>query len=671
MASGNRKRTASMAKLSWMLAGTALASGCQSMMGITAKAAPLFRGGNCAASSAVPGETTSDPSRLEAIARSCEAAAGNTDSIRERTGLLYQAGTANMLLGEYYKARHSEPPLGLGLATAADQLDLVVRSTTYGGPVAPTKNSKADTSNIAGAARLALARTYKSQGRYPEAIATLEKMLAAAPTQPNAAAKLELARVYLERSRDGAVADGSLEKAVGYLDVFSGDLKYEDPALVAEGRSELIDRASQLGLAMMNAPQSRESSQRAIDALGKAETGAVAAGDSIPRAKVADIYVKLGQAKLRMAGLPTAGAPTVFDCNSKADSFWLGQAQISFTTALAKASDSAEANAGMGCARQAIAFQTGAPPTDAIPWFEQAVARAPSEKRYWLSYASALGASGRDATPAFNKALALAGDDPAQAAAIHVEIAKIYLSRGQTDLAMQSAHNALAADKNNGGAHLVLGKALYLNRDSGGSSVQAKREMDQAIELTRLRAEQKAVSADALYYRSLLEMEPANRAPRQSVRDAIDASNTLDKPEYKDQACLATVRFLDSTLIADGKIRCSVDDSPDASVFAKGALHEGMFYLATTHVSGIDKDKGREYALKSFDKGIARLGDGGPGEDPTTRSLRAKLTVGRAIAYSCVGLRDTGLGIMRSVDVSYQDEADRFFTQYDVKSCVR
>ena len=680
MALGSRRRTAGAINLAWLLAGTVLASGCQSI-GLTARASPAGSGDRNCYGIVYPGVDADfaalDPGRLEAIARGCALAAGETDSVRSRTAALFNAGRANLELGRYHRDHRTDPPLGLGLTTAADQLDLVVRATNY--TVAaiendPKKKAKAKPTDadIPGAARLALARVYKLQGRYPEAIRTLEAMLAAAPSQPNAAAKLELARVYLDRSRDGAIADGSLEKAVGYLDVFSLDLINEDPALVREGRLELINRASQLGLAMMSAPPSRESSQRAIDALAKAEAGAVAAGDAVPAAAVAGIYIKLGQAKLRMAGLPTIQAPTVFQCDALADSFWLGEAQKSFTIAVGKAADSAEANAGMGCTRQAIAYQTSAPPIDAIGWFEQAVKLQPKQIRYWLSYANVLGASGRDATPAFQQALALAGSDMAQTARIHVEIAKIFLNSGQTDAAIASAKDALAADKTNGGAHLVLGKALYQSGTGGARNAYlAKAELDQAVDLTRLRAEQKDDYAEALYYRSLLEMAPPNQSPHRAVRDAIDAANTSDKPPYKEQACLATVRFLDSTLIADGKIRCSVEDSPDAMTYAKSSLMEGMFFLATTRVRGIDKDKGREYALKSFDKGIGRLGDGGPGEDIPTKSLRAKLTVGRAIAYSCVGLRETGLAIMRDVDVTYQGEADQYFTTYHVKECQR
>jgi tetratricopeptide (TPR) repeat protein len=679
MALGSRRRTAGAINLAWLLAGTVFASGCQTL-GLTARASPANAGDRNCYGAVYPGVDVNfaslDPGRLEAIARGCALAAGETDSVRQRTAALFHAGRANLELGKYHRDHRSDPPLGLGLATAADQLDLVVRATNY--TVAAIESSskkakaKASDADIPAAARLALARVYKLQGRYPEAIRTLEAMLAAAPNQPNAAAKLELARVYLDRSKDGAVADGSLEKAVGYLEVFASDLTAEDPALVQEGRLELINRASQLGLAMMSGPPSRESSQRAIDALAKAEAGAVAAGASVPAGAVADIYMKLGQAKLRMAGLPTIQAPTVFQCDAQGDSFWLGEAQKSFTLALGKAADNAEANAGMGCARQAIAYQTSAPPVDAIPWFEQAVKLQPTQIRYWLSYANVLGASGRDATPAFQQALALAGADMVQAARIHVEIAKIYLHGGQIDAAIASAKDALAADKTNGGAHLVLGKALYESRAGAAKNAYlAKAELDQAVMLTKLRAEQKDDYAEALYYRSLLEMDPPTVQARAAVRDAIDAANSADRPAYKEQACLATVRFLDATLVADGKIRCSVEDSPDANVFAKASLLEGMFYLATTRVPGIDKDKGREYALKSFDKGLGRLGDSSPGEDIPTKSLRAKLTVGRAIAYSCVGLRETGLAIMRDVDVTYQGEADQYFTTYHVKACQR
>ena len=63
-------------------------------------------------------------------------------------------------------SRPHDPPAGLGLATAADQLDLVVRSTTYAVTPAPADakgrkdKTKADTNELPGRARLALARVY-------------------------------------------------------------------------------------------------------------------------------------------------------------------------------------------------------------------------------------------------------------------------------------------------------------------------------------------------------------------------------------------------------------------------------------------------------------------------------------------------------------------------------
>jgi tetratricopeptide (TPR) repeat protein len=653
-----------------LLAGTALATGCQTVAGLTNAAAQTGGSKDCYGNTLTSGPdfTAADELRLRSIADRCVYAADNTDSIRQRTTALFHAGRANLEMGSDAIAQRRDAPAGYGLPAAATQLELVVGNTRY--EALPAKGGDKARNDLAGLARLELARTYKLQARYANAIDTLDKMINAAPSLPNAAAKLELARVYLARSRDGAVQDGSLEKAVGYLDVFSSDLKGEDPTLVATGRAELVEAATKLGLAMMNAPASAESSQRAIDAFSKAEKGALASGGSAPAARVGEIYVRLGQAKLRMAGLPSAGASTEFQCESKADTYWLGEAEKNFTQALAK-SDSAEANAGMGCARQAIAYQSGSRPTDAVAWYEKAVARDRENLRYQLSYASALGATGNDATAAFQRALNLARNKTEEAN-IHVEIAKIYLNKGQTDAAIASAQNALNADKSSGAAHLVLGKAYYADR-AGKPSVAwaAKRELDAAVAATRLRAEQKPLYADALYHRSLLSMEAPTTAPTTAVRDATEAVNTIDRPEYKEQACLAIVRFMNTALVADGKIRCSAELTNDTVTGAKGLLMEGMFFLATTRVPGIDRDKGWEWALNSFEQGVSRIGTTSLGEGPDIGLLRAKLRVGEAISYSCVGLRERGLATMRDVDVNYQAQAEQYFVRYNVKNCTR
>jgi len=180
-----------------------------------------------------------------------------------------------------------------------------------------------------------------------------------------------------------------------------------------------------------------------------------------------------------------------------------------------------------------------------------------------------------------------------------------------------------------------------------------------------------ALYADALYHRSLLSMESPTTAPSTAVRDATEAVNTIDRAEYREQACLAIVRFMNTALVADGKIRCSADLTNDTVTGSKGLLMEGMFFLATTRVPGIDRDKGWEWALDSFEKGGARIGNASLGEGPDLGLLRAKLRVGEAISYSCVGLRERGLATMRDVDVNYQAEAEKYFVRYNVKNCVR
>jgi tetratricopeptide (TPR) repeat protein len=666
-----------LTRLTTVLAGAALVTGCQTIAGFfndTALAAP----GKVSMKS-ISKDCFRDPMPgyggdysslsvevLQRIASDCTDAAPRTDSISQRTTSLLHVGQADLALGARALADKNNQESSARLGLAASALEKVLGATLDDVTVDKTK------ADIAARAALDLSRVYEMQRRYPEALAAVDQML---KVRPGSAA------AYYQRSQINLARGGadSLRAAVDDLAIFSSDLKTENPNLVDQGRRELVVRSVQLGNAILDGSQTREGAQAAIDAFGKAEAGAVASKGAIDKNSIAAIYSSLGRAKLRMAGLSTPGGSAEYGCAAGvAQPYWLNAALVNFRSALVNAPDSPEANAGVGCALQALDS-----PNDAIPAFSRAAELAPNNVGNQLALARALAAANRsgEAAPIYENALSLVRDNPGKTSQILVEIAQIHLQTleglrraGSTDEARKSAEMASAienldlavkADPANVAARVWRGEFYVGYRPN---AVLARKDLLEAERLTRF-SNEKMLRAEALYRLSQLEMRPPVN-PRAAIDDAKGAVAIVDRTEYKDHACLVHIKFLPRFpgLDGDTKNYCGAGRSDSD---AKGKLYEGMYYLGTTQFKrGRDQDNGWESASKSFENGLVSLGQPSVEEGQQVKDLRAKLFVGLAYAYSCIGMRGLG-GDMLVKAGAGQEDARQFFTDYGVGTCAR
>src|SRR3972149_3382144 len=123
-ASEGAARGGRLARMMVVLAGTALATGCQTVAGFTNAVAQPSGGKSVSKEcfsptlSSTPDFSTADEARLRAIAESCGYSADFPDSIRQRTTALYHAGRANLEIGADAIALRREAPAGFGLPAA-------------------------------------------------------------------------------------------------------------------------------------------------------------------------------------------------------------------------------------------------------------------------------------------------------------------------------------------------------------------------------------------------------------------------------------------------------------------------------------------------------------------------------------------------------------------------
>jgi tetratricopeptide (TPR) repeat protein len=669
-----------------VLAGTALASGCQTTAGFMNGGLFAPTGGSANASggrfdcfrepAGGVGPDFSDvvaypnASDVKNVADQCLAVAthpGSRDAFASITRAHFYAGRANLELGRRYLDQKSpEGQTALGLA--AQELETVASNTrgdltpppadTPGRRKAPASDARR---NLAIKARLELAQTYELLQRPQDAIDRITQILSVDPT--NAEASYTRAKVIVNRGRRGDIE--ALTAAVNDLSLFAGEAKNADPPVRAEGRKELVARGRELGGLTLRT-QTTDATLRSIDAFSKAAEAASRADKegTLPKPVVSEAFSDLGNAQLQMAGLSGPKETADFGCAANAGApSWVTAAFNSFGDAVKYDPNQAAGHAGKGCALQAQGNTN-----QAIEEFQRAASLEGQNVGYLLRWARALDAAKRpsEAEKVYNSALDLAHGDKPQTARIYVQIADIHMKSfedngdpKELDIVGATLDEAVKADATYAPARVMRGNLYFVKRRSAYLATADLLEAASSAKFTS----DKGLEADAYHGLSRIKMDSG--AAADAIEYAKKAADIGGKPIYREQACLAYIRFLNGARLRDGPAYC---DAGRNNPPLKAVLREGMYYLRTTFFTRrYEQDKGWEHALDAFEYGL-KLADSNQAEQEQAKDLKSQLILGKGFALGCIGLAGRGNDVIR--DVGDKNRAAAEFEKFGIGRCA-
>lgn len=237
--------------------------------------------------------------------------------------------------------------------------------------------------------------------------------------------------------------------------------RYRGPAALAVLSLQLADRAMSLPMTqdMEALQQNTRDARLYYTGVLRANTVLRAIGGS-PVGDEARIFANLGMLDLRLAGLLGMNNTPNFDCRAGGDPASLDDAGASFSQAIGLNSSIREAHWGLGCVHMARAYNersnfvnTQGGFENAITSFRSAVGSPGSGDRnsfiYYLSLARALVEVGQwedgaqtGALTNFRLALNYGGE---RATRIHIDMARIFIDKRQTNNALCSLAQAVGA----------------------------------------------------------------------------------------------------------------------------------------------------------------------------------------------------------------------------------
>jgi tetratricopeptide (TPR) repeat protein len=569
-------------------------------------------------------------------------------------------------------------------------------------------------------ATLELIQAYRERGRFDEALARLDQAIRPSirrgPVVQASDPAVAYQRAMLVLADRGI---GERESAFNALrPVFSRSNDSLTPLTqreIANGRAWLFRLGRELGEQALIAQTSSDRAQREIEArravefltaaadtvryggwgIGAPEDirGKIPGGPPPTEAMLADVFAKLGNAKLRAAGLTARVNGPDLDClggdrSSEAPTY-IREAKEAFSTIMARYpegdSRSADAHWGYGCAMLAglgYARDRNSDLAEAIRHLSTAQAGRPVNL-LTLARAQAILGPPSVARPNYQAALAaLTGPDNAELRSeIHVDIARTYLFNSlsfddpnPTDLsranaadpeAIRNLRSAVSTHERNTDAHLMLAQ-IYLSKAEWAS---ARSELSTLLRAAYRLDEGDPAKAQARYFASRLETLAYQQARyeeeaagphtasycRRTERDrlwsrgecavnlAMAAFNSDQTSGlYRRQVCIARTLFG----VFGGESYCTADRGRDGDEFAQALLFEGMYYLRRAHrqPAGIMQDNWA-LSLRAFETGLNEVAPGvnvdiypfGFGSDQNI-PLRDLLRYGERYVRLCAGL---------------------------------
>jgi tetratricopeptide (TPR) repeat protein len=297
---------------------------------------------------------------------------------------------------------------------------------------------------------------------------------------------------------------------------------------------------------------------------------------------------------------------------------------------------------------------------DAGRRFQRALELSPDTVELLLDLSRVLAASGQTdaAEEPLRRAIAVGPPD----ADILVELARIQLARRHPEEARASFEAAAAIDPGLATAFLGIGEILFAK---GPSHFPAAREQFQEAQRLALRLKDASARGRALYFLSRIETEGPAPAQSSAIRLADEAlAINGSNPEYRSQACLARIRFLDrKSAISSGEtsgLCASVAEGPTPQARLLAGLHQ---LRLAQFADGDDRKRRWESAYKAFSDGVEALSKA---DGDVDQQLRSRLEMGQGMAYYCIGFSDIGRQMMERAD----KEARAFFDAYHVARCI-
>jgi tetratricopeptide (TPR) repeat protein len=672
-------------------------------------------------------------SRLAEIAERCSAISlGNSIGGARAGRAHFYAGRAYRMLGEPQNADRTQ-----NLDRAIGHLEGAVSVGQY----FPASEFGAEQR----AATIELVRAYRQRGRIRDARERLDRTGPGALSPDDSAVAYQRAMLILAEL--GAESQGGKEGAFGALrHVFtrsnaslnppltdserrngaSGDIKRLTDAEIRDGRALLFDIGADLGQRALDAQRdARDRAQsviqgtRAIEYFSASASavresgwsiGAPEGGSPPTLEEMSDVFFKLGNARLRAAGVaPRRNGPDL-DCfvgarERPGDSAGqIRDATDAFNTILANQNIAgarrADAHWGLGCAKLAsldanrnLDGDLQAAIADLQRAVDQTDQSGPDRSRYLLTLANAQFIQGTSDAARRNYQDALNALQNSQYSAlrseIYVDIARTHLfsacGRGGDDVSQRrcigfenpspidlshvqtpsaeaqgALTEALRANSDNSDARVMLAQ-IHMNRRNWDL---ARRELDVLLIGSDALEEDDARKPFARYIssrRETLIRQACLASGREgcgngevAARDAMRASlSDQGNPDYRLQSCIAIILFGR----AQDERYCIANNGEDAQAL----LLEGMYWLRRAHDSGQGAAQDRwGLSLSAFERGGRLAGAGNVATIYPEGLTNANIRLGDLLRYGERYVHVCAIGPSGDTESATQEVRDYF-----------
>lgn len=705
-------------RLAAIFAGAALVSSCQSASAVWSEAAPLSVSADACRRDPDPYFRSSHralqvtPGNAERVRAICAEVIAHPERISasELMNALYFAGAANRILAAPTEDGALAPEAADRLRDGEDYLERAL--------------ALRDDFNFA---RLERARVYKLQARLTgarapsrDALQEVEELQRRIPDPGDpvhAAAHFLRASIFLDLHTTGPSATDAVASIGGrslsnnthedVLPTLTWDSTLRDLAVFADSahawssdHREHPDRAKALQYLAQYADQlgcfltpcdrfqivetwsgerlTRESVQRAIDYFSMAQIAVDAVStEDYAHPMFVQTYAHLGKAEIALAGLLSERQSAAYGCvPDVANQAMLAQAASDMAAAAARTpadgSDRQDAELGLACAKLALG-DTGAARAAA----DASVVSGSAASYLMLARVHAVREDWASAVRDYSSAANVALGDTAALGVINLERARTQLQSPPQELiadeaferpgaALSDAQTSLFAANPSARerpvAQLELGKLHYFMKffPTALEELQVFEAQHEAGAY-----EDRRVRAQALLFLSRIRTELGAGAA--AVRNADDAFSLDGSWPYREQACLARIRFGQVLFSTAGPraICAAADDAP----IGEGALLEGMYHLRRAFLLRAgDRSREWEDAYRAFDQGVASIGT--VAATPENQDLRDRLQYGRGTAQFCIGFAEIGNQAIQAIgDQSRIDKARAHFAVYGVSDC--